>query len=235
MGAIFRREFKAFFTNPIGYVVLAVLFAVSGYFFYAYNMYSGMANLNGVFGGLFTVSLLVIPFLTMRLFSEEKRQKTDQALLTAPTGLTGIVLGKYFAALALFTIGISVTLVYAIVIAMQVTPDWLVLTGNYVGLILVGGLVVSIGVFISSLTESQIIAALGTLAVSLLLMSVDVFATIFNSISWITTVTEFLSVSSRYNDFTAGLLQYDNVLFFLTLQALFIFLTVRVLDSKRWN
>ncbi len=235
MGAIFRREFKAFFTNPIGYVVLAVLFAVSGYFFYAYNMYSGMASLNGVFGGLFTVSLLVIPFLTMRLFSEEKRQKTDQALLTAPTGLTGIVMGKYFAALALFTIGISVTLVYAIVIAMQVTPDWLVLIGNYVGLILVGGLVVSIGVFISSLTESQIIAALGTLAVSLLLMSVDVFATIFSSISWITTVTEFLSVSSRYNDFTAGLLQYDNVIFFLTLQALFIFLTVRVLDSKRWN
>lgn len=235
MGAIFKREFKAFFTNPIGYVVLAVLFAVSGYFFYAYNMYSGMSSLNGVFGGLFTVSLLVIPFLTMRLFSEEKRQKTDQALLTAPTGLTGIVMGKYFAALALFVIGISITLVYAIVIAMQATPDWLVLTGNYVGLILVGGLVVSIGVFISSLTESQIIAALGTLAVSLLLMSVDVFATIFNSISWISTVTEFLSVSSRYNDFTAGLLQYDNVLFFVTLQALFIFLTVRVLDSKRWN
>lgn len=235
MGAIFRREFKAFFTNPIGYVVLAVLFCVSGYFFYAYNMYSGMADLSGVFGGLFTVSLLVIPFLTMRLFSEEKRQKTDQALLTAPTGLTGIVLGKFFAALALFTIGISITLVYAIVIALQTTPDWLVLIGNYVGLILVGGLVVAIGVLISSLTESQIIAALGTLAVSLLLMTVDVFSTIFSSISWITSVTEFLSVSSRYGDFTAGLLQYDNVIFFLTLQALFIFLTVRVLDSKRWN
>ena len=235
MSAIFRREFKAFFTNPIGYVVLAVLFCVSGYFFYAYNMYSGMANLNGVYGGLFTVSLLVIPFLTMRLFSEEKRQKTDQALLTAPTGLTGIVMGKYFAALSLFLLGISVTLVYAVIIALQTTPDWLVLIGNFIGLTLVGGLVVSIGVFISSLTESQIIAALGTLAVSLLLMSVDVFASIFSSISWITTVTEFLSVSSRYGDFTVGLIQYDNVIFFLTVQALFIFLTVRVLDSKRWN
>lgn len=235
MGAIFKREFKAFFTNPIGYVVLAVLFCISGYFFYAYNMYGGMGNLNGVFGGLYTISLLVIPFLTMRLFSEEKRQKTDQALLTAPTGLTGIVMGKFFAALALFAIGISVTLIYAVIIALQTTPDWLVLIGNYVGLILLGSLVVAIGVLISSLTESQIIAALGTLAVSLLLMSVDVFASIFSSISWITTVTEFLSVSSRYNDFTSGLLQYDNVIFFLTLQALFIFLTVRVLDSKRWN
>ncbi len=235
MGAVFRREFKSFFTNPIGYVVLAVLFCVSGYFFYIYNMYSGSANLTGVFGGLYTISLLTLPFLTMRLFSEEKRQKTDQALLTAPTGLTGIVLGKFFAAMLLFIVAVSITLVYAVIIAFQVTPDWLVLIGNYVGLLLLGGLIISIGVFISSLTESQIIAAIGTLAVSLLLMSVDVLSMIFSSISWITKVTDFLSISSRYGDFTSGLIQYDNILFFLSLQALFIFLTVRVLDSKRWN
>ena len=235
MGAVFRREFKSYFTNPIGYVVLAVLFCVSGYFFYIYNMYSGSANLTGVFGGLYTISLLTLPFLTMRLFSEEKRQKTDQALLTAPTGLTGIVLGKFFAAMLLFIVAVSITLVYAVIIAFQVTPDWLVLIGNYVGLLLLGGLIISIGVFISSLTESQIIAAIGTLAVSLLLMSVDVLSMIFSSISWITKVTDFLSISSRYGDFTSGLIQYDNILFFLSLQALFIFLTVRVLDSKRWN
>lgn len=235
MGAIFRREFKTFFINPIGYVVLAILFCVSGYFFYGYNLYSGSADLTGVYGGLFTISLLVLPFLTMRLFSEEKRQKTDQALLTAPTSLTGIVLGKFFAALLLFTIAVSITLVYAIIIAFQVTPDWLVLIGNFIGLLLVGGLIIAIGLLISSLTESQIIAAIGTLAVSLLLMSVDMFSSIFSSISWISKVTEFLSISSRYGDFTAGLINYDNIIFFLTMQALFIFLTVRVLDSKRWN
>ena len=235
MGAVFRREFKAYFTNPIGYVVLAVLFCVSGFFFYTYNLYAGMADLTNVYGALFTITLLAVPFLTMRLFSEEKRQRTDQALLTAPTGLTGIVLGKYFAALLLFLIGISVTLVYAIIIAMQVTPDWLVIIGNYIGLLLVGGLIISIGVFISSLTESQIIAALGTLAISLLLMSVDMLSGIFYSVSWISSVTQFLSVSARYADFTTGLINYSNVIFFLTMQALFIFLTVRVLDSKRWN
>ncbi len=235
MGAIFKREFKAFFVNPIGYVVLAVLICVSGYFFYAYNLLGGMADLTPVYGGLFTVTLLAAPFLTMRLFSEEKRQKTDQALLTAPTGLTGIVLGKFLAALALFVLGISVTLVFAVILAFQVTPDWLVLIGNYVGLILVGGVVISIGLLISTLTESQIIAALGTLAISLLLMSVDVFANIFSAVSWVATVTEFLSISSRYADFTAGLIQYDNIIFLLTTQALFLFLAVRVLDSKRWN
>lgn len=235
MGAVFRREFRSYFTNPIGYVVLAVLFCVSGYFFYAYNLYSGMADLTGVYGGLFTVSLLTIPFLTMRSFSEEKRQKTDQALLTAPTGLTGIVVGKFLAAMLLFAIAISITLIYAIILAFQVTPDWMVLIGNYLGLLLVGGVIIAIGLFISSLTESQVIAALGTLGISLLLLCVDVFSYIFYSVSWVTKITGFLSVSARYGDFTSGLIQYDNILFFLTMQALFIFLTVRVLDSKRWN
>jgi len=235
MGAIFRREFKAFFTNPIGYVVLALLLAASGILFFFNNLSYGLADLSYVFSGLFTVSLLVIPFLTMRLFSEEKRQKTDQALLTAPTGLTGIVLGKYFAALLLFVLGISITLVFAVVIAMQVTPDWLVLVGNYLGLLLVGGLIISIGLFISTMTESQLIAALGTLAVSLLLLCIDWFSSIFYSVSWVSTITDFLSISGRYKDFTSGLIHYDNILFFLTIQALFIFLTVRVLDSKRWN
>lgn len=235
MGAIFRREFKTFFTNPIGYVVLAVLFCVSGYYFYGFNLYSGFGNLIGVYSGLFTVSLMVIPFMTMRLFSEEKRQKTDQALLTAPTGLTGIVMGKFLAALLLYVLAVSVTLVYAVILAFQITPDWPVLIGNYLGLILVGGMVIAIGLLISCLTESQVIAALGTLAISLLMISVDVFSNIFYSISWISSVTNFLSVSARYSDFTSGLIHIDNVLFFLSLQALFIFLTVRVLDSKRWN
>lgn len=235
MGAIFRREFKAYFTNPIGYVVLAVLLAFAGYFFFLYNLISGMASLNGVFGELFTISMLAIPFLTMRLFSEEKRQKTDQALLTAPTGLTGIVLGKYFAALLLYAIAVSITLVFAVIIALQTTPDWLVIIGNYLGLLLVGGVIITIGLLISSLTESQIIAAIGTLAISLLLMSVELLSAVFYSVAWLGDIIEFLSINARYSDFVSGLIHYDNVIFFLSLQALFIFLTVRVLDSKRWN
>lgn len=235
MGAVFRREFKSFFTNPIGYVVMAAVFCVSGYLFYGYNLYMGMTDLSGVYNGLFTISLLVLPFLTMRSFSEEKRQKTDQALLTAPTGLTGIVLGKFFASLLLFALALSITLVYAVIIAFQVTPDWILLLGNFLGLLLVGGVVIAIGMMISCLTESQVIAAIGTLAVSLILLSVDMLGSIFSSISWIENVTSFLSISTRYSDFTTGLIQYDNILFFLSLQALFVFLTVRVLDSKRWN
>lgn len=235
MSAIFRRELRTFFTNPIGYVVLAALFGISGFFFFTYNMAGGSADLSNLYSSLFSVVLLALPFLTMRLFSEEKRQKTDQALFTAPTGLTGIVLGKFFATLVLFAIGLSITLVFALIIAMQVSPNWMSIAGNYLGLLLLGGLIIAIGIFISSLTESQIVAAVGTLAISLLLMCIDLLGALFTNVTWMANVTAFMSVTGRFGDFTAGLIYYDNVFFFLTAQALFLFLTVRVLDSKRWN
>ena len=235
MNAVFRREFKSFFTNPIGYVVLAVMFCASGLFFFVYNMAGALSSLTYLYSRLFTIVLLVVPFLTMRLFSEEKRQKTDQALFTAPTGLTGIVLGKFFAALTLFALSLCITLVYALVIAMKVTPDWMVIGGNFLGLLLVGGMMIAIGLMISALTESQVIAALGTLAVSVILLSVDMLGNVFSSISWLADAIGFLSVNNRYANFTIGLIEYENILFFLSLQALFIFITVRVLDSKRWK
>lgn len=236
MGAVFRRELRSFFTNPIGYVVLAVLFCVSGYFFFHYNLSVNNADLTNVFVKLFSIILLTLPFLTMRLFSEEKRQKSDQALFTAPVGLAGIVMGKFLATLLLYLLGLSITLVYGMVIAFGgAIPDWTLLIGNYLGLALVGGLIISVGVFVSSLTESQVIAAVGTLAVSLLLMCVDLVGSLFASFAWISKVAEFLSITSRYADFALGLIYYDNVFFFLSIQALFIFLTVRVLDKRRWN
>ena len=235
MSAIFKREFKTFFTSPIGYFVLAVLFGFSGFYFFASNMYAGSADLSGVFGGLFTiVLLLVLPVLTMRLFSDEKRQKTDQALLTAPTSLTGIVVGKFLSALLMFAIGLSITIVYAVVIAVQVTPDWMVIIGNLLGLLLLGGMVISIGMLISSLTESQFIAALGTFVVSFALLMIDNLKYLFNA-SWLATIVDFLSINQRYNDFTIGVIHYDDILFFLSMQVLFLFLTVRVLDRKRWS
>ena len=235
MTAVFKREFRSFFTSPVGYVVLAVLFCFSGYFFFVYNLASGSADMSSVYGNLFTiVLLLVLPVLTMRLFSDEKRQKTDQALLTAPTSLTGIVVGKFLSALLMFAIGLSITIVYAVVIAVQVTPDWMVIIGNLLGLLLLGGMVISIGMLISSLTESQYIAALGTFVVSFALLMIDNLKYLFNA-SWLATIVDFLSINQRYNDFTIGVIHYDDILFFLSMQVLFLFLTVRVLDRKRWS
>ena len=181
------------------------------------------------------VCVLVLPLVTMRQFSEEKRQKTDQALLTSPVNLTGIVLGKFFASLLLFAIALLIMFVFAIIVAFQVTPDWAVFFGNYIGLLLVGGLVIAIGLLISSVTESQLIAAIGTLGISVLMLLIDGIASAFSQLTFVTTIVNFLSVSTRYNNFTAGIVEYDNVIFFVTMSALFLFLTVRVLDRKRWS
>ena len=236
MGAVFRRELRSFFTNPIGYVVLAVMYCVSGYFFYYFNLSVNNADLTTVFMRLFSVIMLAIPFLTMRLFSEEKRLKSDQALLTAPVSLTGIVMGKFLATLLLYIIGLSITLVYAVVIAFgKAIPDWTLVISNFLGLTLIGGMIIAIGIFVSALTESQVIAAMGTLAISLMLMSINMLGDIFSKFRWIAWLTDFLSVNVRYADFALGLIYYDNIFFFFSLQALFIFLTVRVLDKRRWN
>ena len=100
---------------------------------------------------------------------------------------------------------------------------------------MVGGLIITVGIFVSALTESQVIAAVGTLAVSMMLMSVNMLGDVFAKFRWISEAADFLSVNVRYSDFALGLIYYDNIFFFLSLQALFIFLTVRVLDKKRWN
>lgn len=236
MSAVFKRELRSYFTSPLGYFVLAIVFVFSGLFFYTYNMYGGATSLSGVYGGLFTIVLLIVlPVLTMRLFSDEKRQRTDQALLTAPVSLTGIALGKFLAALLVFAMAISITLIYAVVMAFQIVPDWLVIFGNYLGLLLLGGLVISIGLLVSTFTESQLISAVITFAVSFGLMMVDNLASVFSSNAVVTAVINFLSVYQRYTNFTMGAINYADIVFFLSMQALFLFLTVRSLDRRRWS
>ncbi|MBR5540546.1 MAG: ABC transporter permease subunit [Clostridia bacterium] len=236
MSAIFKREFKTYFTSPIGYIVLAMIFGLSGYYFFMYNLADGYADLSYVFSSVLTfLMLLVLPVLTMRLMSDDKRQKTDQALLTAPVSLTGIVLGKFFAAFLLFAVGISIMLVFAVIIATQITPDWLVVAGNFIGLLLLGGMIIAIGLLISCLTESQFVAALGTFLASFALLMLDSVGSMLSSSTVVVAITDFLSISQRYSNFTSGLMQYDDIVFFVSTTALFLFLTVRVLDRKRWN
>ena len=231
MIAVFKREFKTMFTGPIAYFVWALLF------FFNDNVLYTSTSMEGVFGILYTVSmLLVVPILSMRLFSEDRRNKTDQALLTAPVSLTGVVVGKYLAALLVFLLGISITLVFAVVMAMfDATPAWASILGNWLGLALLGGNLIAAGMFFSTLTESQFIAALCTFAFSYVLMMMDSLATLFGSAEWLAKVVEFLSVNIRYNAFAAGSIGYGNVLYFLSMQALFLFLAVRVLDSRKWK
>lgn len=234
MGAIYRRELRSFFYSPIAYVYLAVFYAFAGFYFFGTTLVANTTNLSYVFSYLFTISLFVIPILTMRLMSEDKKNKTDQALLTAPVSLPGIVLGKYLAALTVYVVGIAITLVFALIVATFAVPDWAVVFGHFTGLLLLGAALLAIGTFISSLTENQVIAAIGGFAVGFGLMLSDSLSSIITS----PTAQKFvqgISFTRRYQSFTVGVLNLADTVFFLSVCALFIFLTVRTLEKRRWS
>lgn len=138
---------------------LAAFYAYSGVMFANYSLESGYTRLDSVFGALLIIIIVLIPVLTMRTISEEKRTKTDQCLLTAPVGLGSIVVGKFLAAFLIYIIAIAITGVFAVVVSAFGTPDWNVVVGNIVALALVGGAYIAIGIFCSSFTENQIVAA----------------------------------------------------------------------------
>lgn len=234
MGAIYRREMNAFFTSGLAYVFLAVYFLFSGYFFYAGTLTQATTDTSSMFGALFLVVLFLIPILTMRLLSEEKKQKTDQGLLTAPVGLWSIVLGKYFAALTLFVLATSVVFVYAFILSYFGTVVWATLLANYFAMLLLGAAFIAVGVFISSLTENQMASAVASFVVLMLLYMIDSIGSGI-TIEFIKNIFTSLSFYSRYIEFTMGIFNLSSVIFYLSAAFLFNFFTVRVLEKRRWG
>jgi ABC-2 type transport system permease protein len=234
MRAIFRREFRAYFQSPLGYVLVAALYFFSGYYFFTHNLYGNTTNMTRLFELLFPVVLFLVPVLTMRLLSEDKRARTDQLLLTAPVSRLGIVLGKYGAAVLVFLIAIAATLLQAAVLSVVARPDWPAIWGIFIGLLLLGSALIAICMFLSALTESQVIAAVTGFVVGLFLMLVDALALVVNS-SLLQTLFRQLSFKGRYLPFTLGVLELPNVIFFLSISALFVFLTTALLDRGRWR
>lgn len=234
MSAVFKREFRAYFTSPIGFIYLSVFFFFSGLFMYMGPLRGATSSLSPVFSALQAIVMIIIPILTMRLFSEDKKQKTDQLLLTSPVSLTGIIFGKLLAAFAVFFLGIIMTLVYAFVLEFFGTVEWSVYFSNLLGMLLLGIALISIGAFISSLTESQVVAAIGSFAIMILILLLDSLAAVI-PIDWISNIVKSISFYSRYNDFYLGIINFADIIFFLSVTAVFVFLTVRVFEKKRWS
>ena len=233
MSAIFKREMRSYFTSPIGYIVVILYTLLYGFFFTRLYQ-SGMPDMSILFGYSFTLTLFLMPVLTMRLFSEERRQKTDQALFTAPVNLSAIVLGKFFAALCVFLLAQVTTLVFELIFAFNVSVDGIGYFCCLLGSTLAASALIAVGIFISSLTESQIVAAIGGIGVSILLAIMDTLASTI-SVKWLSTAVGWISFSGRFNTFCTGILDYANIAFFLSFTAIFLFLTVRVQEKRRWS
>ena len=234
MIAIYRRELSAYFNSAIAYVVLAVFFFFSGFFFINYCVGGNTTSLSYVYGSMFYIIMFLIPVLTMKTFSEEKRQKTDQALLTSPTSLTEIVAGKFLGAFTIFGMCCSIFIIYAIVISFFAQPQWSVVLCTLLGVLLLGAALIAINVFISSLTESMVVAAVIGMAVGLIIDTMSYIISLI-PVGWIADTVSKINFLNYYTNFTYGILRVVDVVFFLSVTALFLFFTVRVLEKRRWS
>ena len=239
MTAIFKREFLSYFTQPTGYVFLAVFYGFSGLFLWMDCLSVGYADMSGVFVMMFYVILLMIPILTMRTMADDKRLKTDQLTLTSPVSLFGLVAGKFLAAFAVFFCAELIMPVYALFISSAVSNAgaefaWASFWGNFVGITLMGGVFISAGIFISNLTENQMIAAVGGIGANIVLCMFDIINN-FVTAERLKNIISELSIFSRYYEFTLGIFSLKNILFFASITVILNFLTMRFIERRRWS
>ncbi|SNX54581.1 ABC transporter permease [Thermoanaerobacterium sp. RBIITD] len=230
---IYKRELKSYFLSPLAYVLIGFFLLISGYFFATFVLSSQYALMTPVFGNMIFVFMFISPILTMKLLSEEMKNGTDQLLMTSPLTVTDMVLGKFFASLTVFISALVISFIYPLYLKIYSTPDFGPILTGYIGILLMGAAFLAVGIFASSLSENQLVA--GVIGFSLLI--------IFWIISWLgdvfqgktKTIAENISLLQRFNNFQNGILNLNDIVFYLSFIIFFIFLTIMVVDKRRWS
>lgn len=243
MSAIYRRELMSYFISPIGYVFSAVFFAISGVCFTSSTISSGTTDSTTYFAMILLFFVILIPLLTMKLFSEEKKLGTERLLLTSPVSLLGIIGAKFLAAYTLFagTFALSALInmfalnsiaqQQAYVVSKMNVPTFI---GCFAGVLLIGGAFIAIGLFVSSLTENQIISAVISIGVFALMIASSVFAIRIENEA-LRVVIKWFSVMDRFYNFQRGIFDFTAVIYYVSIITVFLFLTVRIYEKRRWD
>lgn len=234
MGAIMNREIKAYFNSMLGYVFLTIFLLLTGVMFFLFNILTTSASMTNFFGQVSMWATFILPMLTMRMFSEDKKLKTDQLLLTAPVSITEIVLGKFFAAITVLLIGVAVTLFYPITLNIFGNIQTGATISCYIGFMLLCTAIIAVGAFMSSITESQIVAAISTYGVLLLTLFFGAAASSVRN-KFLSSAFMWLSPLQRFSGFTMGILDIESVIYYLSLTGLFLFFTVTVFEKRRFK
>lgn len=252
MLAIFKREFKSYFTSPLGYIVLAAYYFFLGYYF-VYMFQNGSPYIHAIITAMSTIVLITSPAITMRLFSEERRQKTDQILLTSPVKLSSVVMGKFLAAFSVHAIGFVPTVIFQIIVSSYVSVSIFTYLYSLVGIMLFGAALIAIGMFVSSLTESPVISIFVTLVINIAFLFVNTITsqitipTVAEDSSWfqkfivvpvvkgLVSLLNSLDIRSVLESFNEQILSCTDIIYFVSIIAAFLFLSVRALDKRRWS
>lgn len=233
MGAIYKREMKAYFTSLISYFFFAVFFAVQGVSFsQLYENGSTSVFLIPFYLPLY-LTVFLIPLLTMRTISEDKRQKVDQVLLTAPVSVTSVVLGKFFACLSIYAIAISPLVIFQVIASYYSATNWWLFLYSLLGALLLAATLIAIGIFISSLTESTALAAVLTVAVNIVLLFISSLTQSVN-VQFIVKMVEAVSIIDRSANFQISTFDITDIVYYLSYIVVFLFLSVRSVERRRW-
>lgn len=235
MIAIFKRELKAYFTGVIGYVFLASFLAVSAAVFSYTTLFSMSADVTSYFTFMLLFSAVVLPILTMKSFSEERKMRTEQLLMTAPVSITGVVFGKFLASFVMYAGALVFSSLYFLILTPYAELKLAVLIGNVLAMLLVGLVFISIGLFVSSLTENQLTAAVGTMAIILAFLAIGLLSSLLPTEYWLRFVLDSLSIFTRFQSFTNGYFDIASLIYYVSAAGVFLFLTIRVYDRRRYN
>ncbi len=234
MTAIYKREMRSYFTTPIGYVFLSIFLLFSGAVFCYTTLYSYSSDISSYFTVMLVLLMLMLPLLTMKLFSEEKKQKTEQLILTSPVSLFSMVFAKFLAAYTMFA-GAMILSSFSFIILYQYSEiQTATLLGNIIAILLVGGAFIAVGVFVSSITESQLAAAVGTIAILAFFLAISLVNSFIN-VYFIRFIFSSISIFSRFQNFTQGVFDISALIYYISVCAVFLLLTVGIYDKRRWE
>lgn len=250
--AIFKKEMRLYFTSPVAWVVFTIFLLIAGYFFYSIFAFFTLASMQSamnpqmgrdlnvtdsvmrpLFSNISVILLLLMPLVTMRLFAEERRSGTIELLLTYPVRDGAVLAAKYLAALGLYAIMIALTLLYPGIVVYFARLEWGPIFTGYLGLLLMGATFIAVGVFASSLTENQIVAAITTFGALLIFWILGWSADYAGGTAG--KVLQFLSILEHNDSFSKGVLDTKDVLYYLNFTVLALFLTLRSLEARRWK
>ena len=232
---IARREFLSYLFSPIAYVAMTLFLLVAGILFRKDFEPGQPAAMRTIFDWMVWLLVFIVPLLCMGLLAQEWASGTIESLMTAPVGETDVVLGKFLGSLMLFILLVVPTLFYVVLLRIYSRPDYGPIFSGYLGILLVGALFIAIGLFCSSLTRSQIVAAVTTSAILFAVTILPWWAAGEATLAGFWRTVADQTVFRRYTDFSKGVIDLGNLVFFIAATAVFLFLTVKVLESRRWK
>ena len=235
MLAIYKRELRSYFVGVIGYVFLVIYLTIAGILFSYTTMFSMSADVTNYFTLMLIFSAIALPLLTMKSFSEERKTKTEQLILTAPVSLPAMVLGKFLASYTVFAGATALTSLYFLFLVPYAKLKFAVLFGNLIAMLLVGMVFIAIGIFVSALTENQLSAAIGTIAIILAFLGIGLINSLIPTSYAIRFVFDALSIFTRFQSFVNGYFELASVIYYLSMSAIFLWLTIRVYDRRRFG